>query len=346
MDVGPDGTLYLAGQTVTGGRGHLFSKSTNAQDPTQTPSFTPSQPVSLGGTAINSSNVNPGREAITGQVWVATDHSPTSSRGNVYMLSSVHPTGADPADVMFIRSTDQGDTWSDPIRVNNDSPDTNAYQWFGTMSVAPNGRIDAIWNDTRNDPTSRTSELTYAYSFDAGDTWLGNTPLSDPFDQSLGYPPSSKLGDYYDMISDNTGAYLAYAATFNGGQDVYFLRIHAVPEPASLGLLVAMMMVVSLWHGRVREGRARLLVSRSSVVRTAAGCVAVAAMIAQTPRTQAQVSPNFFRDTFDDANIQDDTPVSWAGFSGEDLDASSGDLVLTPTDQLLGIATVDGLYIR
>ena len=43
----------------------------------------------------------------------------------------------------------------------------------------------------------------------------------------MGYPNQDKLGDYYDMVSDNTGAYLAYAATFNGGQDVYFLRIDA-----------------------------------------------------------------------------------------------------------------------
>jgi hypothetical protein len=35
----------------------------------------------------------------------------------------------------------------------------------------------------------------------------------------------SKLGDYYDMISDDNGAFLAYAATYNGGQDVYFRRI-------------------------------------------------------------------------------------------------------------------------
>ncbi|MHC4142570.1 MAG: hypothetical protein ACYSUF_12105, partial [Planctomycetota bacterium] len=35
----------------------------------------------------------------------------------------------------------------------------------------------------------------------------------------------NKLGDYYDMISDRVGADLAYAATFNGEQDVFYLRI-------------------------------------------------------------------------------------------------------------------------
>ena len=33
MDVGPDGTLYAAGAELDADQGHLFSKSTNAQDP-------------------------------------------------------------------------------------------------------------------------------------------------------------------------------------------------------------------------------------------------------------------------------------------------------------------------
>ena len=224
LDVGPDGTLYLAGANLNSSAGHRFSKSTNAQDPLQTPTFSSSQFLDLGG---NSSigGVNPA--GLLGQVAVATDHSFTDTRGNVYVLGSVDPLGSDPLDVKFTRSADGGETWSDPIRVNNDSLGSDAYQWFGTMSVAPNGRIDAIWNDTRNSLDASTSELFYAYSFDAGDTWLGNTPLTDPFDQSLGYPAQAKLGDYYDMISDNTGVSLAYAATFNGGQDVFYLRIDA-----------------------------------------------------------------------------------------------------------------------
>ena len=41
----------------------------------------------------------------------------------------------------------------------------------------------------------------------------------------VGWPNQSKIGDYYDMISDELGAKIAYAATFNGEQDVYFLRL-------------------------------------------------------------------------------------------------------------------------
>ncbi|MFQ5423464.1 MAG: hypothetical protein ACE5F9_05725, partial [Phycisphaerae bacterium] len=40
-----------------------------------------------------------------------------------------------------------------------------------------------------------------------------------------GYPQQNKLGDYYHMVSLDGWANLAYAATFNGEQDVYYLRI-------------------------------------------------------------------------------------------------------------------------
>jgi hypothetical protein len=33
------------------------------------------------------------------------------------------------------------------------------------------------------------------------------------------------MGDYFDMVSDNNGAYLAWAATFNNEQDVYYSYI-------------------------------------------------------------------------------------------------------------------------
>jgi hypothetical protein len=235
MDVGPNGTLYVAGSALTTSNGHLFAKSTNAQFSGQTPTFA-TQSISLGGVSATG-GVNPA--GLLGQISIATDHSPTSNLGNIYILGSVNPTGSDPADVMFIRSTDDGQSWSAPIKVNKNPAGQNSYQWFGTMSVAPNGRIDAVWNDTGIDPNNSLSVLKYAYSFDGGLTWLGDVAMTSPFDHSLGYPSQNKLGDYYDMVSDNLGVNLSFAATFTGGQDVYYMRITAVPEPsiASLWLL-------------------------------------------------------------------------------------------------------------
>ncbi len=246
MEVGSNGTLYMAGSALSTGNGHLFSKSTNAKDSSQTPTFSAAQSINLGGTT-SGGGVNP--SGLLGQVNIATDH----NNGNIYVLGSVNPSGSDPLDVMFIRSEDDGNTWTAPTRINNDALGSDSYQWFGTMSVAPNGRIDAIWLDTRNDATDGTSELFYAYSFDFGDTWLGNIAVSNSFDQSLGYPNQNKLGDYFDMISDNGGVNIAYAATFNGGQDVYFLRIGAIPEPSFVVVFVALSIAgLSRRRNRVR----------------------------------------------------------------------------------------------
>ncbi len=241
LDVGPDGVLHFGGSNL-GQSGHLTTRCTNCNNGAAAPVFAPAQSVNLGGTANFSTGPNPG--GLLGQVTIATDHSTGATRGNVYMLSSVNPPGADPLDVMFIRSTDGGVNWTAPIRVNDDPVAATSYQWFGTMSVAPNGRIDVVWNDTRNDPntgdTVFISELFYSYSLDAGVTWSPNTPVSPAFNPHVGYPSQNKLGDYYHTISDALGVNVAYAATFNGEQDVYFLRIvidcnnNGIPDPTDI----------------------------------------------------------------------------------------------------------------
>jgi hypothetical protein len=218
LDVGNDGEVYVVGVL---GSSHAVVKSIDIGNPLLVPTFQ-THSMTLGGSTVFSAPVNPA--GLAGQVWLAVDRSDGATRGNVYVLGSVSRS-PDPLDVMFTRSTNGGATWSAPVRVNSDPPGNGASQWFGTMSVAPNGRIDAAWNDTRGDPAGILSEVYYAYSMDAGTTWSGGIPVTPPWDPTVGWPNQNKIGDYYDMISDETGAALAYAATFNGEQDVYFLRL-------------------------------------------------------------------------------------------------------------------------
>jgi len=215
LDVASDGNLYLIG---TGGGGFSVLRSSNAQDSGQGVVFDANTSVNLGGSLRFSAGPNPG--GLLGQAWIATN----PSNGDIYALASVDPSGGDPLDVRFSRSTDGGATWSPSVRVNDDAS-TTAWQWFGTMSVAPNGRIDVVWNDTRNDPGGLDSELFYSSSTDGGVTWLPNVPMSPAWDPLIGHPDQNKIGDYYDMVSFNDAAHLAWAATFNGEQDVYYLRI-------------------------------------------------------------------------------------------------------------------------
>jgi hypothetical protein len=224
IDVGPDGSVYVAGSQNSVDTGTFWVvKSTNASNGAQLPTFGQITPIDLGGNLHIGAGPNP--SGLLGQVNIVVDRSDQPTQGNVYVLCSVDPPGNDPMDVHLIRSEDGGQTWSEPVRVNDDGPLADAWQWFGQMDVAPNVRIDVIWNDTRNSGQDNISELFYAFSVDGGETWSENVVLSPPFNSHVGWPEQNKLGDYYDIISDQVGVHVAYAATFNGEQDVYYLRI-------------------------------------------------------------------------------------------------------------------------
>jgi hypothetical protein len=228
MAVGPDGTLYVSGCEGTFFQDldtFVVSRSTNAQNAAATPTFSGVE-VPLGGGLGVSLAPNP--SGLSGQVNVAVDASGGPHHGNVYLLATTDPQGAfqtGPTEVRIARSTDGGQTWTRGARVHGDPPGNGAWHWFGALSVAPNGRLDAIWNDTRNSGVANVSELFYAYSWDAGETWLGDVPVSPPFDSHLGWPSQNKLGDYYTLVSNETGADVAYAATFNGEQDAYYVNV-------------------------------------------------------------------------------------------------------------------------
>ncbi len=217
--VGPEGDVYAFGRSADPSQ-FSFARSQTIQDPGMPLDFDIEITLNLGGSMSFFDGPNPG--GLLGQAWAAAG--PAGSN-EVYALCSVNPPGADPLDVHFIRSADRGQTWSAPLRINDDPAGTNAWQWFGTMSVAPNGRIDVIWNDTREDPGGFMSELYYSSSSDGGFTWSPGEVLSPAFDPHIGWPQQNKIGDYYHMVSDNVGAHIAYSATFNGEQDVYYMRL-------------------------------------------------------------------------------------------------------------------------
>jgi uncharacterized repeat protein (TIGR01451 family) len=222
-DVDSNGILFFGGVTTSKTQFWCL-RSSNAKNGAVIPTFDQSTQVNMGGVISYFDTVNP--EGLIGQVFLATDRSGTSTNNNVYMLASVQPTGFNTgSDVMFVRSTNGGQTFSAPKRVNDDPINHSKWHWFGTLAVAPNGRIDSVWFDTRNAANNTDSQLFYSYSTDAGVTWSPNIAVSNTFNPFLGYPQQNKLGDYMTIVSDNTGADVAYAATFNSEQDVYYVRV-------------------------------------------------------------------------------------------------------------------------
>ena len=228
LDVDTNGNLFIGGSDFSGQFRCL--RSSNAQIGNQTPTFDQNTLVNLGGFLIQGGINGIG---LCGQTFIAIDRSGTATNNNIYMLASVVPNGQSTTEVMLAGSTDGGVTFSAPVRINDDANHQSKWHYFGTLSVAPTGRIDVVWYDTRNAANNIDSQLFYSYSTDAGLTWAPNIAVSDAFNPQAGFPQNEKIGDYVTIVSDNTGGNVAYAATFNvnpnavGGheQDVYYVRV-------------------------------------------------------------------------------------------------------------------------
>jgi len=219
LDLDANDSLYYGGMDPNVGN-VIVARSADAWNTIGPPSF--SAVVVMPDCYINTGGPNPA--GLDGQVWISVDKSSGPRRGWVYVLASVQ-TPTDPMDVMFTRSSDGGKTWSTPKRVNDDPAASHAWQWFGTMAVSPNGRIDAVWNDSRVSGDSTKTALFYSYSDDGGVTWSTNEQASAVWTSTVGFPNQSKIGDYYQLISGVDGADLAWAATFNNEEDIYYTRI-------------------------------------------------------------------------------------------------------------------------
>ena len=161
---------------------------------------------------------------------MAVDVSGGPRNGSIYVVwTNVGVPGVNTgdADVYLIRSTDQGATWSTPVRVNNDST-TNA-QWFPWVSCDPRtGELYVIFYDRRDDSGDTLTTTYVAHSTDGGSTWsnlrVGDvqfTPTPIPGNIAGGY-----IGDYLGIASkdcqvfplwsdERTGFYTAYTSPFN-----------------------------------------------------------------------------------------------------------------------------------
>src|SRR5438876_1178159 len=230
LDVATNGNLFIGGAAGFSSPFYCI-RSTNAQNPGVTPTFDQVTQVNLGGSLDFGDTINPG--GLEGQLFLAVDRSGGPTNNNIYMLATIQPFGfSTGTDIMFTRSIDGGLTFSAPHRINDDPVNHNKWHWFGTLSVAPNGRIDSVWFDTRNAANNTDSQLFYSFSTDGGVSWAPNVAVSNSFTPFEGYPQQDKIGDYITIVSDNTGGNVAYAATFNFNpntnqheQDGYYVRV-------------------------------------------------------------------------------------------------------------------------
>lgn len=186
--VGPNGELYV---TWTGPQGIMFNKSFDGGETwMQQESKVIDHP---GGWSISI----PGIMRCNGLPIIRCDRSDSEHRGTIYINWADQKNGIDDTDIWLIKSTDQGETWSEPIRVNDDKP--GRHQFFTWMTIDQStGVIYTVFYDRRNHNDLGT-DVYLAYSRDGGLTFRNQKISKKPF-----YPSASYFfGDYTNIAAVN-----------------------------------------------------------------------------------------------------------------------------------------------
>jgi hypothetical protein len=143
---------------------------------------------------------------------MACDISNGPYRGNLYVCWTNHGvpgqnTGND-IDCYMIKSSDTGNTWSSPIRINQDASGQGKTHYFPWVTVdQANGHVSVVFYDNRN-VANNQAETFMAYSMDGCNTFtdmqvsdVSWTPAPVPL-MASGY-----MGDYLGITAYNNLVY-------------------------------------------------------------------------------------------------------------------------------------------
>lgn len=141
-------------------------------------------------------------------------------------------------DVFLRRSDDGGGSWSEPQRLNDDPLGSGSHQYMPQVDMAPDGRVDAIFYDRRNNVENRGNDVYYTYSTDGGQGFRPNVRLSEVhFDSQIGpryAVPSAvglvEFGSRIALLSGDEKVVAAWTDTRNTGraprsQDIFATQI-------------------------------------------------------------------------------------------------------------------------
>lgn len=123
-------------------------------------------------------------------------------------------------DIIAVRSSDGGNTWSTPVKVNDDTG-TEA-QFFPWVTTDENGTIYAVWYDRRHNGVDL--DVYMSSSTDGGATWDANTRITgSSFTPVLPWEGGAAdfIGDYNAVAADSNDVFPFYQDSRSGIQDVY-----------------------------------------------------------------------------------------------------------------------------
>jgi hypothetical protein len=151
-----------------------------------------------------------GTGAMTGLGWTAKG-GPSGTFLAAYAATPATSPTSGVADIVMQRSTDNGVTWSEPLALDDINPDENVNNFYPQMSVAPNGRVDVVWQDNRG-LADNLINVRYTYTTDGGLTWAPTTVVNDrPLNFNYGISFNSDLRYVPGVASTNQYAAIGWA---------------------------------------------------------------------------------------------------------------------------------------
>lgn len=189
--VGPNGEVYLC---WSGPEGIVFDRSFDGGKSFRGNIFVTDQ---SGGWDFSVEGIY----RCNGMPVTGCDISNSIYRGNIYIMWSDQRYGEDNTDVFLSHSSDSGDTWSPPVRVNNDN--SGRHQFFPWMAVDPvTGIIYISFYDRRQ--TEGVDTDVYLARSDNGGENFTNIQISES-----SFTPESNtfFGDYTNISAYNGKIY-------------------------------------------------------------------------------------------------------------------------------------------
>lgn len=156
---------------------------------------------------------------------IAVDHSQGKFRGRIYICYSAMDYGD--ADVFLVYSDDKGETWSLPIRVNDDPVKNGAQQFFGAVSVSSQGVVSIPYYDTR--ANRAMIDCYFAESHNGGLHFITNK-ISE---QSFQPVSSGFFGDYISNVSSGMSSFPVWSLMKDNSNTDILTTTRAIPLSAA-----------------------------------------------------------------------------------------------------------------
>lgn len=239
LAVGPDGTVHAVLNASTFG----LERPAEGEPPLPQP-LVYRQSTDQGATWSDVREIDPGTGA--NRKWlIAADPNSDAVYVTWYGNPDTDERGVGVDWNVYVRSsTDSGETWSDPVVVNDQIASEDGIKRYDPgIGIAPNGRVDIAWYDFRNSPRPEGldhnefnaggfQDIYYAWSTDNGRTFSEDVRVTDRMiDRTIGvWSNNVHSHTNVGVASTDEGAFMAWQDSRNGdaeddAEDVYFASV-------------------------------------------------------------------------------------------------------------------------